>query len=196
MPNWRRAHVPGGTYFFTVVTNLRAPFLCDIPARPLLGSILRRCQSRWPFDIPAIVLLPDHLHTIWTLPRGDEAYPRRWAWIKRDFTKHWAPSRRPGTGDLPRSANATGAAVSGSRNIGSTQSRMRTTSKDISITSTTTRSSTATPVLQSNGDGPASTAGSAPRSTQPTGAPTRNSISPTLKTPSESRAGSHRPHRR
>jgi putative transposase len=92
MPNWRRAYVPGGTFFFTLVTDGRAKFLTGVPARPLIGSFLRRCQMRWPFEMRAIVLLPDHLHAIWTLPPGDTAYPRRWAWIKANFTKWWLQS--------------------------------------------------------------------------------------------------------
>jgi len=73
--------------FFTVVTDRRARFLCDVPARQLLGSFLRRCQMRWPFRMNAIVLLPDHLHAIWSLPPGDTNYSRRWGWIKKEFTK-------------------------------------------------------------------------------------------------------------
>ena len=89
MPNWRRAHVPGGSFFFTVVTDRRARFLTNLPARPLLGSIIRRCLLKWPFTLNAIVLLPDHLHAIWSLPPGDTAYPKRWGWIKKEFTKAW-----------------------------------------------------------------------------------------------------------
>ena len=89
MPNWRRAHVPGGSYFFTVVTDRRARFLTDAPARPLLGSLIRRCQLKWPFTINALVLLPDHLHAIWSLPPGDDEYSKRWGWIKKEFTKNW-----------------------------------------------------------------------------------------------------------
>lgn len=89
MPNWRRAHVPGGSFFFTVVTDRRGRFLGEVPARPMFGSIIRRCQLRWPFTINALVLLPDHLHTIWSLPPGDEAYSKRWGWIKKEFTKNW-----------------------------------------------------------------------------------------------------------
>ena len=36
-----------------------------------------------------MVLLPDHLHAIWTLPTGESNYPLRWAWIKKEFTKGW-----------------------------------------------------------------------------------------------------------
>ena len=89
MPNWRRLYQPGGTYFFTVVTDGRKPFLCDDLARNLLGDAMRRCQANWPFEVSAIVLLPDHLHTIWKLPPGDIDYSRRWAWIKKEFTKAW-----------------------------------------------------------------------------------------------------------
>lgn len=89
MPNWKRAHVPGRTFFFSVVTDRRARFLTDVPARRLLGSIIRRCRLKWPFTIDALVLLPDHLHAIWSLPPGDEEYSKRWGWIKKEFTKHW-----------------------------------------------------------------------------------------------------------
>jgi putative transposase len=89
MPNGRRFRVAGGTYFFTIVTDGREQFLCGETARELLGDAMRRCRVAWPFQIDAIVLLPDHLHAIWTLPRGDDAYPRRWAWIKKEFTKAW-----------------------------------------------------------------------------------------------------------
>jgi len=89
MPNWRRAHVPGGTYFFTVVTDQRRPLFADAEPRRLLGSVIRECRVQWPFSIHSIVLLPDHLHAIWTLPRGDDGYSQRWAWIKRHFTKRW-----------------------------------------------------------------------------------------------------------
>ena len=73
MPNWRRAHVPGGSYFFTVVTDNRTPLFASPNARSILGSILRRCLLQRPFTLNAIVLLPDHLHAIWSLPPGDDA---------------------------------------------------------------------------------------------------------------------------
>ena len=94
MPNYRRAFVPGGTFFFTVVTDRRAPILCDPPARIALRRALCSGRERWPFQIEAIVLLPDHLHTIWSLPRGDTDYPTRWAWIKKEFTKAWLSGGR------------------------------------------------------------------------------------------------------
>jgi putative transposase len=89
MPTYRRAFIPGGTFFFTVVTERRARILCTEPARGFLGKALRDCRGRWPFQIDALVLLPDHLHSIWTLPPGDADYSKRWAWIKKEFSKSW-----------------------------------------------------------------------------------------------------------
>ncbi len=81
--------IPGGTFFFTVVTEGRARILHLPVARAALGAVIRECRERWPFHIDAIVLLPDHLHRIWSLPNGDSAYPLRWGWIKKEFTRAW-----------------------------------------------------------------------------------------------------------
>ena len=89
MPDYRRWFVAGGTYFFTVVTYGRAKLFSQEAARTLLGEIYRECARVWPFETPAIVLLPDHLHAIWTLPPGDANYPARWSWIKKEFTRRW-----------------------------------------------------------------------------------------------------------
>jgi putative transposase len=71
MPNYRRAFHPGGTFFFTLVTYRRARFLCDDLARALLRRAIDACRAVAPFEVHAFVLLPDHLHAIWTLPQGD-----------------------------------------------------------------------------------------------------------------------------
>lgn len=89
MPNYRRAFIPGGTYFFTVVTEDRAPLFDNDNARVLLGNVMRRCISRYPHDVLAMVLLPDHLHALWSLPPGDDQYSVRWGWIKREFSHQW-----------------------------------------------------------------------------------------------------------
>jgi putative transposase len=89
MPQYRRCRVPGGTVFFTVVTERRSPLLCGALARSILGDVFRACEKRWPFRVDGMVLLPDHLHSLWTLPPGDDAYSRRWGWIKKEFTKLW-----------------------------------------------------------------------------------------------------------
>lgn len=86
MPDYRRSHVPGGTFFFTVVTHQRRRLFHIERNRLLLGNVIRECQAKWPFEINAIVLLPDHLHALWTLPRGDSNYSAQWSVIKKTFT--------------------------------------------------------------------------------------------------------------
>jgi putative transposase len=97
MPDYRRWYAPGATYFFTVVTWQRLPIFNNADARHCLGSVVRECRQRWPFENVALVLLPDHLHTIWSLPVGDCAYSRRWAWLKREFTNRWLQAEKSGT---------------------------------------------------------------------------------------------------
>ena len=86
MPNYRRALVPGGTFFFTVVTHRRRRLFHVEVNRRLLGEVIRETQRDWPFELNAIVLLPDHLHAIWTLPPGDANYSGRWSVIRKDFS--------------------------------------------------------------------------------------------------------------
>src|SRR5438045_883207 len=68
VPDFRRVFVPGVSDFFTVVTADRAPILTDEVARSCLRRAMHRARARWPFQTLALVLLPDHLHAIWTLP--------------------------------------------------------------------------------------------------------------------------------
>ena len=81
---YRRLYKSGACYFFTVVTENRAPILIDNIDR--LRSAFRLCLSRYPFEIEAIVVLPDHLHTLWRLPDGDSDFSKRWMVIKRKFS--------------------------------------------------------------------------------------------------------------
>src|SRR5665213_1562535 len=83
MPNYHRAFRPGGTFFFTLVTYDRSPFLCEPAARTILRAAIDECRIAMPFEIDAIVLLPDHLHAIWTLPDGDADFSKRWGIIKK-----------------------------------------------------------------------------------------------------------------
>ncbi len=82
MPNYVRSTQEGGCYFFTVVTYQRRPFLINPDARLALRQSIADTRSTYPFNIDAWVLLPDHMHCIWTLPRGDVAYSKRWGLIK------------------------------------------------------------------------------------------------------------------
>ncbi|HEX6962045.1 MAG TPA: transposase, partial [Lacipirellula sp.] len=89
MTDYRRWRVAGGTYFFTVVTQRRRPWLCDESARACLRDAIRVIRRRRPFRIETIVLLPDHLHTVWTLPTSDSGYSTRWKLIKKRFTLNY-----------------------------------------------------------------------------------------------------------
>jgi Transposase and inactivated derivatives len=84
MPDYRRARIAGGTYFFTVNLLSRQD---DALVRhiDLLRACVRAVRARRPFVSDAWVVLPDHLHAIWTLPPGDEDYSVRWMDIKRRF---------------------------------------------------------------------------------------------------------------
>ena len=102
MPDFRRAFQPGGTFFFTVVTEGRAGILCDDLARSILRTAIDECRKTRPFRLDAMVLLPDHTHTMWTLPADDTDYATRWAAIKAKFTHDWlaaggAEQRRTGS---------------------------------------------------------------------------------------------------
>jgi putative transposase len=83
MPEYRRIKVKGGTYFFTVVTYGRRPFLTSDHVRTALRQGIQEVRQSLSFCVDAWVLLPDHLHTIWTLPENDDNFSSRWAVIKR-----------------------------------------------------------------------------------------------------------------
>lgn len=87
MSCYRRLYVPGGTYFFTVVTHERRRFLCHDTSRVLLREAMHKIGETLPFQTVAIVLLPDHIHAIWTLPPGDDDFSTRWRQIKEHFTR-------------------------------------------------------------------------------------------------------------
>ncbi len=70
-------------YFFTVNTRQRLPVLTEAPVRDALREAIRQTRLTAPFEIDAWVLLPDHLHCIWTLPQGDADFSMRWSKIKR-----------------------------------------------------------------------------------------------------------------
>jgi putative transposase len=83
---YRRNFVAGGSYFFTVnLAERRLRLLTDNIA--LLRAAFRETRRRHPFTIDAAVVLPDHLHAIWTLPGGDEDFAARWQLIKASFSR-------------------------------------------------------------------------------------------------------------
>jgi len=88
---YRRAKPKGGTYFFTVVTHNRRKFLCRPASVSLLREAFRNVMAEHRFQIDAVVLLPDHLHCIWTLPEGDNDFSTRWRLIKSHLLKVGEP---------------------------------------------------------------------------------------------------------
>ena len=87
MTAYRRFKLPGRTYFFTVVLQARGS---DLLVREI--EALRRAyhltRKERPFRCDAFVVMPDHLHAIWTLPDGDADYSTRWGAIKSRFTRN------------------------------------------------------------------------------------------------------------
>jgi putative transposase len=94
MPNYRRVFVPGGCWFFTVnLLERRQTLLVDHIAT-LREAVAKTRQGR-PCIIDAIVVLPDHLHAVWTLPPGDSDFSTRWRLIKNHFARALPKRERP-----------------------------------------------------------------------------------------------------
>lgn len=89
MSDYRRWYVPGGMYFFTVVTYNRRPILTTLEGRNFLHEAIETVRERHPFELFATVLLPDHWHLILQLPPGDKRYSLRMKRIKEVFTTRW-----------------------------------------------------------------------------------------------------------
>ena len=94
MPDYRRNRVPGATYFFTVnLLDRRSDLLVREVDR--LRHAVRQTRTEMPFHIDAWVILPDHMHCLWTLPEGDDDFPRRWRAIKIAFSRSLPSAGRP-----------------------------------------------------------------------------------------------------
>jgi putative transposase len=86
MTNYRRFRVPGGIYFFTLRLEDHAGTLLTDHIDPLRAAF-RAVRTRHPFEIDAIVILPSHLHCLWSLPENDSDYSLRWRQIKSNFSR-------------------------------------------------------------------------------------------------------------
>ncbi len=86
MPQYRRHRIQGGTYFFTVVLANRRTALLTEHIDKLRGAFAD-VKAKHPFHIDAIVVLPDHLHCIMTLPKNDDDFSLRWRQIKSAFSR-------------------------------------------------------------------------------------------------------------
>ncbi|AXQ29165.1 transposase [Solimonas sp. K1W22B-7] len=86
MPRYTRAWVPGGTFFFTVaLLERRRALLTEHIAT--LRTAFKEVHGRRPFEIDAIVILPDHFHAVWTLPPDDADFSTRIQIIKSLFSR-------------------------------------------------------------------------------------------------------------
>jgi putative transposase len=129
MTAYRRNFIPGGCFFFTVNLADRQQRLLteNIEA---LRSAFRETGQRHSFTIDAVVVLPDHVHAIWTMPEGDRDFATRWRLIKSTFSRNVAAGE-------PVSASRAAKRERGiwQRRYWSIRFAMRTISRVISITS-------------------------------------------------------------
>jgi putative transposase len=128
MTAYRRNFIPGGCFFFTVnLADRRLRLLTE--NTEVLRSAIRATRQRHPFTTDAIVVLPDHLHAVWTMPEGDRDFATRWRLIKSTFRAISQPASLFRLAVPPRGSVASGSGV-----IGSTRSAMKTI---LGVTSTT-----------------------------------------------------------
>ena len=88
MPDYRRYRIPGGCFFFTVNLNRRRNNDLLIREIELLRDTVRYVRHIHPFSIDGWVVMPEHMHCIWTLPPGDDDYAIRWRAIKALFSRN------------------------------------------------------------------------------------------------------------
>jgi REP-associated tyrosine transposase len=85
MTDYRRNFIPGGSFFFTVnLAERRLRLLTE--HIDTLRIAFRETRQNHPFTIEAMVVLPDHLHVVWTMPEGDADFATRWRLIKTGFS--------------------------------------------------------------------------------------------------------------
>ena len=86
MTNYRRVNIAGAAYFFTVnLADRREALLTEHVGS--LRAAFQYVRDRHPYTTDATVILPDHLHVIWTLPEGDADFPTRWRLLKTEFSR-------------------------------------------------------------------------------------------------------------
>lgn len=88
-----RPNPAGATYFFTVSVSAQHGSLL-VDEFDVLMAAIAATERSMPFYTDAWVVMPDHMHTVWTMPPGDEAHAQRWTQIKRRFTMSLPSERR------------------------------------------------------------------------------------------------------
>ena len=84
MVRYRRNFVPGGYFFTATLVDRTSSALVDHISA--LRAAFRIARRERPFAIDATVILPEHLHALWTLPSDDSDFSGRWNRIKSHFT--------------------------------------------------------------------------------------------------------------
>ncbi len=87
MTDYRRFYIPGSTWFFTVNLAERWGNHLLVEQIDSLRAAFRYVKKRKPFRMEAVVVMPDHLHCIWTLPEGDADFSIRWSLLKSHFSR-------------------------------------------------------------------------------------------------------------
>src|SRR5712664_828296 len=93
MTNYRRNFIAGGSFFFTVNLAERRRRRLLTEHVDELRSAFRETRRHHPFTIDAMVVLPDHLHAVWTMPEDDADFATRWRLIKSAFSRTAVRSR-------------------------------------------------------------------------------------------------------
>jgi putative transposase len=93
VPDYRRAYVPGGTFFLTFVTFERQRLLAEPYDIARLRRAIAAVKRERPFEIIAAAVMPDHIHFVWTLPPGDADFSSRAGRFKALFTRSLTASR-------------------------------------------------------------------------------------------------------
>ena len=86
MSHYKRMYIPGATYFFTVVTHNRIPVFSAPKHVALLRESFQYVMKKRPLIVQAAVVLPDHIHCIWSM-NVDADYSVRWQMIKTQFCR-------------------------------------------------------------------------------------------------------------
>ena len=87
--HYRRFKQKGGTYFFTVVTHQQQPIFAESNSVDLLRETMSQIKGKHPFEMDAIVVMPEHLHAIWTLPQDNIKFSMHWSLNKSNFSHEY-----------------------------------------------------------------------------------------------------------
>jgi putative transposase len=113
MPNCRRNRIPGASYFFTVNLSDRRSNLL-VAHIDTLREAVRKVRGRSPFHIDAWVVLPDHMHCLWTLPEEDADFSGRWRDVKTAFSQSLPANEQRSALMVHRGERGSGSADTGS----------------------------------------------------------------------------------